>query len=104
MINSLRNLLADPCRAQLSRFSSSTLQSSAQIVTRPLICLQSNNVYRAPGSDKAKKNKFGKHGRGNKGFKARQGKNRPVPGFEGGQTGILKAFRKIGTALRLLKI
>lgn len=35
-------------------------------------------------------------GRGRKGWKARHGKNRIIPAFAGGQTTILKAFRKFG--------
>ncbi len=39
-------------------------------------------------------------GRGMKGYKARSSKARAVPGFEGGQTGILKASPKFGSPLR----
>ncbi|KAI9329637.1 ribosomal protein L18e/L15P [Obelidium mucronatum] len=35
-------------------------------------------------------------GRGHKGFHARAAKSRPVPGFEGGQAGILRAVPKLG--------
>ncbi|KAJ3100974.1 hypothetical protein HDU97_001730 [Phlyctochytrium planicorne] len=35
-------------------------------------------------------------GRGHKGWLARSSKSRPVPGYEGGQTGLLKAIPKLG--------
>ncbi|KAJ3255351.1 YmL10 [Chytriomyces hyalinus] len=35
-------------------------------------------------------------GRGHKGYNARASKSRPVPGFEGGQAGILKAIPQLG--------
>ncbi len=35
-------------------------------------------------------------GRGRKGWKAKHGKARPLPGFEGGQSGIIKSIPKIG--------
>ena len=39
-------------------------------------------------------------GKGRKGWKGRHGGGRVVPAFEGGQTSIIKAFRKFGIQKR----
>ncbi|KAI8807029.1 ribosomal protein L18e/L15P [Cladochytrium replicatum] len=56
---------------------------------------QKKRVGRGEGSGKGKTS-----GRGHKGFKARQGRDRPLRGFQGGGTGILKAFPKFGFRAR----
>lgn len=43
-------------------------------------------------------------GRGHKGWKARSSKARPTPGYEGGQTGILKAIPFLGRRSKKLQI
>jgi hypothetical protein len=47
---------------------------------------------------KRKIQKFKKHGRGQKGWKARHNRDRPHVGYEGGQYGILKAIPLLGNA------
>ena len=63
------------------------------------------NVSLNPSHNKPKKivGRGGKGktaGRGRKGWKARSAKARPLPGYEGGQSGILKAIPKLGIQKR----
>ncbi|KAJ3382769.1 YmL10 [Lobulomyces angularis] len=66
--------------------------------------LHSQNVKDNTGANKKKKRlgrgegsgKGKTSGRGQKGYHARSNKSRPVPAFEGGQTGIIKAFPQMG--------
>jgi ribosomal protein L15 len=77
-------------------------------VQRPSTVLHALNVRLNPGAIKFVKkvgrgdrNGKGKYcGRGMKGYKARSSSDRAVPGFEGGQTGILKASSKFGSPYR----
>ncbi|KAJ3090996.1 YmL10 [Quaeritorhiza haematococci] len=104
------------CASRLSviRAASTTNGSSLRspkIAQRPAEYLHLGNVRDNPGAVKKKKRvgrglQSGKGktaGRGQKGYKARQSKSRPVPGFEGGQTGILKAPPKMGITARDMK-
>jgi large subunit ribosomal protein L15 len=71
---------------------------------KPTKFLTASNVRDNPGANKKAKrvgrgDRSGKgktSGRGTKGWHARASKDRPVPGFEGGQSGILSAIPKLG--------
>ncbi len=66
--------------------------------------LHVSNLRDNPGATKKRKRvgrglgggKGKTSGRGQKGWLARSAKSRPIPGFEGGQTGLLKAIPKLG--------
>lgn len=75
------------------------------IAPTPKQFIHVGNVADNPGALKKKKRvgrgeRSGKGktaGRGQKGWHARASKSRPVPGFEGGQSGILSAIPQIGS-------
>ncbi|KAI9014644.1 ribosomal protein L18e/L15P [Gaertneriomyces semiglobifer] len=75
----------------------------ATLVSPPTSFLHATNLRPSPGSRRKKKrlgrgraSKGKTSGRGQKGYKARQNRAQPLPGFEGGQTGIIKAIPKLG--------
>ncbi|KAI9209328.1 ribosomal protein L18e/L15P [Polychytrium aggregatum] len=76
----------------------------ATLVVRPSVHLHPRNVRDNPGAMK-KKRRLGRgegsgrgktSGRGHKGWTSTHGKSRPIPGYEGGQSGILSAIPKLG--------
>ncbi|KAI8853539.1 ribosomal protein L18e/L15P [Chytridium lagenaria] len=79
--------------------------STRKIVNEPREYLHAGNVKDNQGA-RQKKRRVGRglgsglgktSGRGQKGWKARAPKDRPTPGYEGGQTGMLKAIRSLGS-------
>ncbi|KAJ3186479.1 YmL15 [Gaertneriomyces sp. JEL0708] len=77
--------------------------SLATLVSAPTSFIHATNLRPSPGSRRKKKrlgrgraSKGKTSGRGQKGYKARQNRAQPLPGFEGGQTGIIKAIPKLG--------
>ncbi|KAI9348729.1 ribosomal protein L18e/L15P [Zopfochytrium polystomum] len=74
------------------------------IVVKPRVTVHALNVRDNKGAKKKRKvvgrgmgSGLGKtSGRGHKGLLARSAKARPVPGYEGGQTGLLKAIPMLG--------
>ncbi|KAJ3020681.1 YmL15 [Thoreauomyces humboldtii] len=73
------------------------------VVQRPKEFIHSGNVRDNNGARRKRKilgrgegGKGKTSGRGQKGYKARQHKSRPTPGFEGGQSGIIKAIPHMG--------
>jgi large subunit ribosomal protein L15 len=93
----------------IKRFASVSPQETLQrIISSPTQYLSDATVRLDRGATKFVKkvgrgdrNGKGKtSGRGMKGYQARSSKAVPVPGFEGGQTGILKAPPKFGAPLK----
>lgn len=97
-----------PGRLCTRPMSSSSSVPRATIVKSPQTFLTSNTATyglkkrKRLGRGSAGKGKTA--GRGMKGFKARQSRSTPTPGFEGGQSGIIKALPKIGLQSKVYRL
>jgi large subunit ribosomal protein L15 len=96
----LRSLLIRRLPVLQPLVSAKTFLSSKATVSSPSAFLTASTaVYGLKKKKRVGRGKAGKGktaGRGMKGFKARQRRATPTPGFEGGQSGIIKALPKIG--------
>lgn len=103
----VRNVELKPFQS-VRKYASISVDENRKMITTPSSYLHSLNVRLNKGSIKRVKkvgrgdrNGKGKtSGRGMKGYKARASKARATPGFEGGQSGILKATPQFGSPLR----
>src|SRR6476661_743748 len=91
------------CTWSTSLLKTQSIRSySSQIVSRPTNYFTNVSSLVKYGGRRKKRigrghgNKGKKAGRGTKGYKARRARATPTRGFEGGQSGIIKALPKIG--------